>query len=66
MIRIISPHSQTPNPLTVIPIHYNDYNIFKSSLDDFVRAFNASGLENQVHYPHHGETYTFEKSMSRV
>ena len=66
MIRIISPHMQTPNPLTVIPIHFNDYNVFKSSGDDFVRAFNASGLENQVHYLYHGQTYTFEKSMSRA
>ena len=66
MIRIISPHTQAPNTLTVIPVHFNDYNVFKSSVDDFVRAFNASGLENQIHYLYHGQTYTFEKSMSKA
>ena len=58
-IRIIAPH-------TVIPIHFNDYDVFKSSLDDFASAFLASGLKNQVQYLHHGDTYTFEVALSRA
>lgn len=59
LTRIINPH-------TVIPIHYNDYSVFTSSLDDFVNAYFGSGLENQAHYLHPGDTYTFEVSKSRT
>jgi L-ascorbate metabolism protein UlaG (beta-lactamase superfamily) len=37
MIRIV-------NPRELIPIHYNDYGVFKSPLDDFTRAVEAAGL----------------------
>jgi L-ascorbate metabolism protein UlaG (beta-lactamase superfamily) len=47
------------NPRTAIPIHYNDYEVFKSPLEDFQRAV-AAGLEERVHYLSHGDTYTFE------
>jgi len=47
-------------PKLAIPIHYNDYNVFKSPLEDFVAAVNAAGLENQVRYLKHGDTYEFE------
>lgn len=46
-------------PRTAIPIHYNDYTVFKSPLEDFVKAIAAAGLENKVRYLSHGETYTF-------
>jgi L-ascorbate metabolism protein UlaG (beta-lactamase superfamily) len=42
-----------------IPIHYNDYNVFKSPFSEFRQAVEAAGLTNQVHYLSHGETYTF-------
>jgi L-ascorbate metabolism protein UlaG (beta-lactamase superfamily) len=42
-----------------IPIHYNDYDVFKSPLADFAREVKAAGLEQQVVYLAHGETYTF-------
>jgi len=47
------------HPDLAIPIHYNDYDVFKDPLDEFVRAVNAAGLQDRVHYLHHGETYTF-------
>ena len=59
LTRMIAP-SPVPGKLTVIPIHYDDYDAFKSPLDDFVKAFLDSGLENQVRYLHQGDTYTFE------
>jgi L-ascorbate metabolism protein UlaG (beta-lactamase superfamily) len=47
------------NPKRAIPIHYNDYDVFKSPLSDFQQAVEAAGLARRVHYLHHGETYTF-------
>lgn len=51
-IQIIAPH-------VAIPIHYNDYTVFKSPLEDFMKAVTAAGLETQVQYLNHGETYKF-------
>jgi len=48
------------NPRKVIPIHYNDYDVFKSPLEDFQAAVRKAGLEDKVHYIHHGETYNFQ------
>jgi L-ascorbate metabolism protein UlaG (beta-lactamase superfamily) len=48
------------NPHEAIPIHYNDYGMFKSSLDDFKKAVAAAGLTERVHYLAHGETYQFD------
>jgi L-ascorbate metabolism protein UlaG (beta-lactamase superfamily) len=57
-IRIIEPR-------TAIPIHYNDYTVFKSPLEDFKRAVAEAGLEDRVHYLSHGETYEFEIPAAR-
>ena len=51
-------------PKRAIPIHYNDYDVFKSPLADFQRAVEAAGLANRIHYLSHGETYTFTVSGS--
>ncbi len=48
-----------------IPIHYNDYTVMKSPLDDFKERVAMSGLEDRVHYMDHGDTYTFEIPESR-
>jgi L-ascorbate metabolism protein UlaG (beta-lactamase superfamily) len=48
------------NPREVIPIHYNDYGVFKSPLEDFKRAVINAGYEKRVRYLQHGETYNFE------
>ena len=50
---------QMVNPALAIPIHYNDYDVFKSPLSDFQAAVRAAGLESRVRYLAHGETYTF-------
>lgn len=49
-------------PRTAIPIHFNDYTVFKSALEDFKQAIAQAGLENQVKYLNHGDTYTFTVS----
>jgi L-ascorbate metabolism protein UlaG (beta-lactamase superfamily) len=52
MLQIIAPQR-------AIPIHFNDYDRFKSPLSDFQRAVRAAGLENKVVYLKHGERYGF-------
>ena len=53
------------NPREVIPIHYNDYEVFKSPLADFKRAVELAGFAERVKYLSHGETYNFEVPASR-
>jgi len=48
-----------------IPIHYNDYEVFKSPLEDFKRAAEAAGLSERMIYLSHGETYDFEVPAAR-
>jgi L-ascorbate metabolism protein UlaG (beta-lactamase superfamily) len=52
-------------PKTAIPVHYNDYTVFKSPLEDFKRAVEAAELQPLVKYLAHGETYNFEIPASR-
>ncbi|HET7570360.1 MAG TPA: MBL fold metallo-hydrolase [Gammaproteobacteria bacterium] len=54
------------NPRELIPIHYNDYGVFKSPLDDFKRAVTEAGYADRVHYLNHGETYNFAIPPSRL
>jgi L-ascorbate metabolism protein UlaG (beta-lactamase superfamily) len=53
---------QIVNPELAIPIHYNDYDVFKSPLADFQREVAEAGLEHRVHYLSHGQEYTFDVS----
>jgi L-ascorbate metabolism protein UlaG (beta-lactamase superfamily) len=48
------------DPKKAIPIHYNDYDVFESPLEDFQREVKESGLENRIRYLYHGESYNFE------
>jgi L-ascorbate metabolism protein UlaG (beta-lactamase superfamily) len=56
---------QTVNPKHAIPIHFNDYDVFKSPLSDFQQEVGVAGLEDRVIYLNHGETYTFELMQNR-
>ena len=42
-----------------IPIHYNDYDVFKSPLAEYAREVKAAGLDDSVVYLAHGDTYSF-------
>ena len=53
------------NPDKAIPIHYNDYDVFKSPLEDFKRRVEESGLTEKMVYLNHGETYNFEVSANK-
>lgn len=45
------------HPQVAIPVHYDDYPIFESPLEDFVRAVEDAGLGSQVRYLARGERY---------
>jgi L-ascorbate metabolism protein UlaG (beta-lactamase superfamily) len=51
-------------PQHAIPIHYNDYTVFKSPLSYFERAVKAAKLQNRVSYLKHGETYRLTPKAS--
>jgi L-ascorbate metabolism protein UlaG (beta-lactamase superfamily) len=53
-------------PRKAVPIHYNDYPVSKSPLEDFRKAVDAAGLGDKVVYLRHGETYTFEVPVPAV
>ena len=57
---------QIVNPEIAIPIHYDDYDVFKSPLSDFQSEIAEAGLEHRVHYLSHGQEYTFEVSLDKV
>lgn len=50
---------QIVKPKKTIPIHYNDYDVFKSPLAEFAREVKAAGLDESVVYLSQGDTYTF-------
>jgi len=47
----------TVEPRLAIPIHYDDYEAFKSSLEDFVAAVGEAGLDDRVRYLRRGESF---------
>jgi L-ascorbate metabolism protein UlaG (beta-lactamase superfamily) len=53
-------------PQTAIPIHYDDYDVFKSSADDFLAAARKAGLEETVRVVARGDTYRFDIPGSRL
>ena len=52
-------------PRVAIPVHYDDYTVFKSPLADFASAVKAAGLGDRVHYLDRGETYSFSLASLR-
>ncbi|RZI45064.1 MBL fold metallo-hydrolase [Herbaspirillum sp. HC18] len=46
-------------PRHAIPIHYDDYDVFKSPLGEFEKEVDAAGLQGKVIYLKHGEAYQF-------
>ncbi|SHG64517.1 MBL fold metallo-hydrolase [Massilia sp. CF038] len=52
MLRIIA-------PARAIPIHFDDYDVFKSPLSDFEHEVHAAGLDGKIVYLKRGERYQF-------
>ncbi len=51
---------QIVRPRTAVPIHYDDYTVFKDPLENFRRAVDAASLATDVRFVGRGETYRFE------
>ncbi len=49
-------------PDTAIPVHYDDYDIFREPLEEFVRAVEREGWSDRVRFLRHGETYSLASS----
>lgn len=47
-------------PDLAIPIHYDDYDVFKSPLEDFKAAVRRAGLDERVRYLDRGESFTWQ------
>jgi L-ascorbate metabolism protein UlaG (beta-lactamase superfamily) len=52
-------------PRIAVPIHYDDYDVFKSPLEHFAQTVREAGLEAHVHYMGRGDTYTFRTAELR-
>jgi L-ascorbate metabolism protein UlaG (beta-lactamase superfamily) len=52
-------------PRNIIPIHYNDYDVFKSPIEDFLRAAKEAGLDQHVHFLRHGERLALDIILQR-
>ena len=53
-------------PTRAIPIHFNDYPVFKSPLEEFQAAVRAAGLDRRVSYVRHGDSHTIEVPPGRL
>jgi L-ascorbate metabolism protein UlaG (beta-lactamase superfamily) len=56
---------QLIRPRKTLPIHYNDYPVFKDPLDNFKHAVSQAGLEGDVVYLRHGDTFDFDLAELR-
>ncbi|WP_084267166.1 MBL fold metallo-hydrolase [Azohydromonas lata] len=56
---------QLIEPRRAIPIHNDDYPVFKSSLEDFLAAARAAGLQDKVQVLRPGERFNFTVPAER-
>ena len=49
-------------PRAAVPIHYDDYPVFKSPLDDFLTAVASASLATEVHVVPRGESHRFVRA----
>ncbi|MEV0661575.1 MBL fold metallo-hydrolase [Actinomadura luteofluorescens] len=52
---------ETIRPAAAVPVHYNDYAVMKSPLDDFRRELERRGLDGRATYVAPGETHAFRR-----
>eukprot|EP01136_Pigoraptor_vietnamica_P038594 Opistho-1_new@108151 len=58
-VRIINAHRN-------IPIHFKDYDAFKSRLDEFRAAARAANIQDRIYYIEYGDTYRFVVPPARL
>jgi L-ascorbate metabolism protein UlaG (beta-lactamase superfamily) len=47
-------------PAVTVPVHYDDYTVFRSPLSDFVDRARAAGLDTTLRCPTRGEVVSLE------
>lgn len=52
-------------PRQAVPIHFDDYTVFKSPLAEFLGAVERAGLASRVRVVNRGETYAFDLDAIR-
>ncbi|WP_223164046.1 MBL fold metallo-hydrolase [Nocardioides mesophilus] len=52
-------------PTEAVPVHYDDYGVFRSPLADFERLAGRSGLPTEVRSVRRGETLTLFQNAGR-
>ncbi len=52
-------------PRHALPVHYDDYTVFRSPLDDFRRAAAEEKLATRIHYVDRGDTFRFRAEELR-
>lgn len=59
---------QIVRPRAAVPVHYDDYTVFKSPLADFQAAVGRAGpsLTTEVHYVERGGTHRFRVDRARL
>ncbi len=57
---------QIVKPKSVIPIHYDDYPVFKSSLEEFRAAVRRANLQAPIYYLSRGDTHNFSVGPARA
>lgn len=49
-----------------IPVHFNDYSIFRSPIEDFKREVSEAGLDERVHYLAHGDAFALSATRTPI
>lgn len=57
---------QLINPDVTIPIHFDDYDVMLSPLEDFKKKVQEAGLENKVVYLDRKDKYVFKVEEGKV
>ena len=55
---------QLVNPQRAVPIHFDDYDVFKSPLSDFREAVAAAGWADRVSYLDRGDTLALGRGLA--
>ncbi|NEA23916.1 MBL fold metallo-hydrolase [Actinomadura bangladeshensis] len=53
---------ETIRPGRAVPVHYNDYSVFSSPLDEFRREMERRGFGDQTTYVEPGQSHTFTQA----
>lgn len=57
---------QMLEPSVVVPIHYDDYDVFRSPLSDFAREMEEAGLADRVRWIARGDTLALPNPAARA